>query len=368
MQKSQLKLKFQINQHTNKLKKSPTFAEMIRNITIENYFSGFSDLQLIDVRSPGEFQHGHIPNTVNIPLFSDNERSHIGTVYKQESREKAIDLGYFYVEPKLDWYISQSFAHAPEGRAAVHCWRGGMRSRAFAEHLERNGFSEIFIIEKGYKSFRNFAIKTFSKPKHLIILGGYTGSGKTEILQKMSKENIQIIDLECLANHKGSAFGALGQNPQPTQEQFENQLFWELKNLDFSKQIWTEDESFKIGSVNIPEAFFENMRSSRLIFIDISKEERAKYLCRYYAKQNQTDLINAVIKIKKRLGDLEARIAIQAIENEDYYQAAILLLHYYDKSYKRVLLERNQDLIKTLVLPTIDIEQNAENILKTALN
>ena len=188
-------------------------------------------LPIIDVRSPLEFEKGHIPGATNVALFSNEERAHIGTVYKQESQEAAIEIGYKYADPKREHYIREARKAAPDGRVIVHCWRGGMRSKSMAEHLENNGFTDVQVITGGYKAFRNYVLDFFQRSFSIKVIGGYTGSGKTEILQELKHQGEQVIDLERLAHHKGSAFGGIGQKEQPSVEQFENLLYKELVQM-----------------------------------------------------------------------------------------------------------------------------------------
>ena len=256
---------------------------MFTKLGIQEFFAATHPLPLIDVRSPGEYEKGHIVGAVNIPLFSNEERARVGTVYVQKSKEKAIELGYEYVTPKLDWFIEESRKVAGQLALVIHCWRGGMRSQAFAEHLNSNGFKEVFILDGGYKAYRNFMLAFFEQSFHLRILGGYTGSGKTYILKELDALGEQIIDLEEIAHHKGSAFGAIGEIAQPTQEQFENNLFTNLRQLNRKEPIWVEDESHNIGRINTPMVFFKQMREQAVYFIDIPKEKRAEHLVGEYS-------------------------------------------------------------------------------------
>ena len=175
---------------------------MLTEITIEDYLSDANEIPLIDVRSPGEYKKGHISGAINIPLFNDEERAQVGTMYVQQNREKAIALAYKIVEPKRQFFIEEAQKAAANNKLAVHCWRGGMRSKAFAEHIESNGINEVYIISRGYKAFRKHVLDSFEINCNLNILGGYTGSGKTEILKQLKACGEQVIDLEALANHK----------------------------------------------------------------------------------------------------------------------------------------------------------------------
>ncbi|MCU4176073.1 tRNA 2-selenouridine(34) synthase MnmH [Carboxylicivirga sp. N1Y90] len=339
---------------------------MPQDISIETYLKQYQDLALIDVRSPGEFDKGHIPSAINIPLFSNDERAHVGTVYKQQSKEKAIELGYTYVNPKLEDFISQSLKAASNKKAVIHCWRGGMRSHAFAQHLSDNGFEEVYVIKHGYKAYRRLALNSFGDHQ-IKVLGGYTGSGKTHILHQIKARGKQVLDLEKLANHKGSAFGSIGQDMQPSTEQFENNIYWQWRLFDKTKPVWLEDESPNIGNVNIPMHLFRKMREVPLIFVDIKKEERANHLVEEYAdKTHQEKLIDSVQRISKRLGHEATSKALNNLKQGNYYDVALLTLNYYDKYYLRGMNRRDAKKINILKLDTIDHAKNAQLILEFA--
>lgn len=336
---------------------------MIERIEIGECFEKYYELPIIDVRSPGEFLKGHIPEAHNIPLFSDDERAQVGTVYKRKTKEKAIELGYTFVNPKLDYFISASEKIAPKKEVLVHCWRGGMRSQSFAEHLMSNGFTKVYVIEKGYKAFRNHVLDFFNQPFPFIVLGGYTGSGKTEILHELKTLGSQVIDLEGLANHKGSAFGGIGQEDQPTTEHFENLLFIHLFKMNKKQAIWIEDESMHIGRVFLPKALFNQIRSQKGYFIDIPIVERAKFLVQAYGNLDKELLKESVNKIAKRLGPLNTKNSLLAIDQNDFHQVALLTLTYYDKSYNNGFTTRsNQNIIK-LPMRHVSAVDNAIELL-----
>ncbi|WP_347841384.1 tRNA 2-selenouridine(34) synthase MnmH [uncultured Draconibacterium sp.] len=336
---------------------------MLREISINEYLNKAAEVPLVDVRSPGEYQKGHIPGASNIPLFSNEERAAVGTVYVQQSKEKAIELGYKYVTPKLDWFISESKKRSRQNSIAVHCWRGGMRSKSFAQHLSENGFADVFVIRGGYKAFRKHALEAFKTKAEICILGGYTGSGKTYILKELKNKGAQIIDLEGLANHKGSAFGRVGSGEQPTIEQFENNLFWQWKDLDLQKPIWVEDESHRIGLVNIPMNFYNNMRQQPVIFLDIPRQERAQHLVNEYASVNKAILEDSIRRISKRLGGLNTQKALDHLEKNEFFEVAMITLVYYDKYYWRGLKNREHNHIYPVEIKHIDHSTNAQQIL-----
>ncbi len=337
---------------------------MLEKISIADYYEQKELLPLIDVRSPGEFLKGHIPNAINIPLFSDEERAKVGTVYKKQSKEKAIELGYRFVEPKLDFFIQESKKVAQGKAVVVHCWRGGMRSQSFATHLHENGFSKVYFVDGGYKAYRNYVLDFFAQSFDLKIIGGYTGSGKTYILKELAQLGEQVIDLEGVAHHKGSAFGALGETPQPSSEYFENILFEQSRHFDLKKRIWIEDESARIGCVQLPKTLFDQMRSQTLYFLNIPKEERAKHLVEDYAKYSQEDLERGVKAIQKRLGGQHTQLALEALSHKDYYKTALITLKYYDKAYEFGLNKRDPNKIVRLEMSTVDALRNAQKLLE----
>jgi len=257
-------------------------------------------------------------------------------------------------------------------RLLLHCWRGGMRSGAVAWLLDLYGF-KVYTLRGGYKAFRNWAIAQFEKTYTLNILGGYTGSGKTEVLRELKRNGNTVIDLEGLASHKGSAFGALGQKPQPTQEMFENLLAIELYKAaatikqqqfagtipmnNYSAGIWLEDESKHIGTAGIPKAVWEQMRKSKLYFLDIPFEERLKHIVNSYGTFDKNELENSIIKIQKRLGGLETKNAIKYLLENKVTDCFSILLRYYDKLYKNSLDNREniEAILHRLPCVTVDI-------------
>src|SRR4030066_383450 len=204
-------------------------------------------IPVIDVRTPSEFNTGHIPGASNIPLFEDEERKIIGIKYKKEGRTKAILAGLELSGHSMHSKLEHALRISREGRLLVHCWRGGMRSEAMA-WLFSLGDIETEVLEKGYKAYRNHILASLSEKRNTIILGGMTGSSKTHILRHLKNTGHQVIDLERLANHKGPPFGALGQPPQPSSEHFANLLFNECRKLEVELPVWLEDESRNIGT------------------------------------------------------------------------------------------------------------------------
>ena len=309
--------------------------------TGEGIFENLSNYLIIDVRSPGEYTHAHIPTAFSLPLFTDEERAAIGTTYKQESREAAIKLGLPFFGTKMQnmieqiegWSAIYEKTKSKKPTILVHCWRGGMRSAAVAWLLDLYGF-KTEQLNGGYKAYRNWVLAQFEKNYSMKVLGGFTGSGKTEILLQLKKSKLPVIDLEGLANHKGSAFGALGQNQQDSQEQFENNLARALLNISSQHPyFWIEDESQRIGTNMLPITFFKNMRNSICYFIDIPFDARLQFIAQAYGKFAVADLIAATLRIQKRLGGLETKTAVNLLVENNIEGAFSILLKYYDKVY-----------------------------------
>jgi tRNA 2-selenouridine synthase len=294
----------------------------------------------IDVRSPDEYTQGHVPGAISMPLFNNEERKVVGTAYKQESRKKAIKIGLEYFGPKMPAMVTQIEAQLQENQKEiiVHCWRGGMRSAAIAWLLDLYGF-KVNVVIGGYKAFRNWVLLQFESQYKFNILAGNTGSNKTVWLHYLKNKGHAIIDLEGLANHKGSTFGHLGMPPQPSQEHFENKLALELFNKA-NNTIWLEDESKRIGLVNLPEALWKTMRSMPIYFLNVTFEKRLQIIIDGYSKHNLTEIIDAIVRITKRLGGLEAKNAIAFAEAGDFENCFSILLKYYDKYYLKGLMAR----------------------------
>ncbi len=324
-------------------------------------------IPMVDVRTPAEFEHGHIPGAYNIPLFSNEERAVVGTLYKHEGKEVAFMKGLDFVGPRMRSFIKEARRIAPSRELAVHCWRGGMRSGSMAWLFSAAGF-RTHTLEGGYKAYRHFIRRSFDKPAKRIILGGYTGSGKTEILKEVAALGHQIIDLEGLANHKGSAFGHIGQEPQPTTEQFENDLGFYWNELDFGKPVWMEDESRAIGHVFQPENFYNKLRESLLVFVDIPKELRIQRLVKEYAGIDQQALEEALSKITRRLGGQNYKKAKKALDGNDFATVADITLTYYDKAYAYGVSQRDKNKVVKIEVKADDPRKTAEIITSLNLN
>jgi len=313
---------------------------------------------VIDVRSPSEFEKGHIPGAFNIPLFGDREREAVGIEYKKGGRNKAIIKGLELTGSSMHLKLQEAHKIANEGKLLVHCWRGGMRSEAMS-WLFSLGDLHTEILDGGYKSYRHYVRAGLAEKRKTIILGGMTGSSKTHILRHLKRTGNQVIDLEGLANHKGSAFGALGQEPQPSSEHFENLLFSEWNSLDFRNPVWLEDESKNIGSVYLPDAFYLNMQESPAIILLMDIKERMPRLIEEYSTYPPDLLKESILKIRKRLGGDNTKESINAIDNGDFAKAIEIALVYYDKAYQFSIARKHSAEIVYVETDTNNIETNA---------
>jgi tRNA 2-selenouridine synthase len=338
----------------------------MEKIKIEQLWDYSDDRILIDVRSPSEFKQAHIPNAKNLPLFTDDERVRVGTAYKQVSPENALLKGLEFVGPKMSSFVKKVIMWSPERKVMVHCARGGKRSGSMSWLLKFAGF-DVLTVEGGYKHYRNYVLQQFdNQPLSMIILGGQTGSGKTAILQELKAQGEQIIDLEALANHKGSAFGWIGEKEQPSTEQFENELFEVFRTIDPTKRVWIENESRSVGSVYIPQGFWNQMRKATLIHVEVPFETRVKHLVSVYCQTSKEDLVLAFQKIAKKLGYDVLKKAVNFVENGDFESAAAIALKYYDKAYTYNLEKNDAPKIIIMDAPNYNIAQIAEQLIKQA--
>jgi tRNA 2-selenouridine synthase len=290
------------------------------------------DAPLYDVRSPYEFSQGHIPQAQPLPLLNNSERKHVGTIYKKQNPTTAYSLAATIISSKLPTLIHTIKQHSPHSPIKFYCSRGGLRSQSLALLSSQYGFPAFTCIG-GYKAFRNWSLQQFKKPWKLHIITGFTGVGKTEYLYKLKKHGEQIIDLEQIAQHKGSVFGNLKKSPQPSVEHFENSLAHQLHTLNPHQNIWIEDESRLIGSCKIPDAFYKQMQNAPKHSLELPKPQRIEKLFKEYSNATLQDVIEATKLLKKRLGHNKTETIINLLKQKNAYKAIELLLEYYDKRY-----------------------------------
>ena len=317
--------------------------------------NSFNEL-IIDVRAPIEFEKGHVTNAINIPLFEDIERAEIGTLYKQQGKEIAVTRGLEIVSPKLVPFVNHVKSLTKNKKVFIYCFRGGMRSNSFAWLMNTSGL-DATILEGGYKNYRNHVLEYFEQKKKLVVIGGMTGSGKTDLLKKLNKIDFQIIDLEKLANHKGSAFGTINEEKQKPQQIFENNLFHQMRLLDSKKTILIEDESQTIGFNKIPYGLWLQMKRAPIIKLEIPFEVRVQKLVKDYTTTNIEALKVCVMKIEQNLGKQNARLCLNYLDENNLTEVARITLKYYDKAYSFTYNKKIKQLIIPIVLDSIDTEQ-----------
>lgn len=336
---------------------------MVNYISIPEFIARAKELPVLDVRAPKEHAAGHIPGAVSFPIFSDDERATVGTAYKQKGHDPAVLLGLDLFGPHMSGFVKKAKKLAVNNELLVHCWRGGMRSNAMAWLLDFSGF-KVHLLEGGYKTFRHLIQEEFVKSRPFMMLGGMTGSGKTDILPHLQQLGQQGIDLEGLAQHKGSAFGAIGMPDQPSTEHFENLLGMALLKLDIQQPIWLEDEDITIGKVVLPKSFYEQMKQAPTIVLDVPKSLRIQKLADEYCQTDKVQLESAILRIRKRLGGLTTQRALDAIAAGDMEQMVGIALSYYDKCYAYELGKKQQAII--LKLESLDPAENAQQVIQFA--
>jgi tRNA 2-selenouridine synthase len=344
----------------------PKTLMAVNRIDINAFLDLAATLPVIDVRSEAEYAQAHFPGAHSLPLFNNEERRVIGTAYKQESQQKAIKIGLRYFGPKMVAMVEaveKLLENNPKKAVIVYCWRGGMRSGGVGWLLNLYGF-EVYTLAGGYKAFRRWGLAQFEQDYPFSIIGGYTGSGKTEVLDELSKKGHAVIDLEGLAHHKGSAFGNINMPEQPSQEGFENSLaiaLWSAARQvsttesSLKSTIWLEDESQRIGKLNIPTPMYRAMQQKPVYFLDIPFEERLHHIMEGYSKSSREKLVNAIMRIQKRLGGLETKNALNHIIEGNTRESFAILLRYYDKFYYKTLqLKTSGDgQVKTIHCPNV---------------
>jgi tRNA 2-selenouridine synthase len=331
-------------------------------VSLNEFFHLRTSIPILDARSESEFNHGHIPGAINIPLLNDEERKIIGTVYKQEGRSAAVKAGFKLVGPRFYRIIEIVENKFPQKQILIYCWRGGMRSEIMSWLLYMSGF-EVFRLRGGYKIYRIFTFESVRKNRKYLVLGGKTGVGKTTILHGLEVAGEHIIDLEALANHKGSSFGGIGQAPQPSVEHFENLLAEKLFLIPIESTIWIENESRKIGTVILAEELYQQLLSSPLIEVFKINEERIQHIEGEYAKLPKDELISAVKRLQKKLGGLRASRAIESIQNNQHSQWIEDVLLYYDKTYTYDLEKNHSGERIPLDLSGLDMQASINQLL-----
>ncbi|MBF0195767.1 MAG: tRNA 2-selenouridine(34) synthase MnmH [Magnetococcales bacterium] len=307
-----------------------------------------NDIPLIDVRSPSEYIQGHIPGAVSLPLFTDDERCQVGTTYKQIGAKEAFQMGLDFVGPKMSYFVSKGEKLSCNNKVNIYCWRGGKRSQSIGWLLQQAGL-HVNVLQGGYKSYRQQAMQQLSEPAKIIVIGGGTGSGKTEILKQLQHLGEQVLDLEGLANHRGSAFGGIGQQNQPSNEQFFNKIWEKWRSFDHTQTIWIENESLCIGRVTVPEPLLAQMKEAPLLVLSAPLKMRVQYLIDLYGGQPKDKVELAIHKIRKKLGLRDTKQMLSDLNKGDLVAVVNRLLKYYDKSYQHCLSRTDPTRIQSVI-------------------
>ena len=327
---------------------------------------------IIDVRSPLEFAEDHIVGAINCPVLSDLERQKVGTIYKKESSFKAKIIGSSLTAKNIAFHIENNFMEKKGSwQPLIYCWRGGQRSKAFSIVLSEVGW-RTNQLKGGYKEYRHQVINFLDNigPKlKITLISGKTGSAKTKILQSIEKEGGQILDLEGLANHKGSLLGKIPDLIQPSQKFFESLIFNKIQKLNLKDKIYIEAESSKIGNIHIPKSIWKKMINSPRIEISANVELRAKFLVSDYDYMcNNPTLINPIIKgLKNRLSKKLFDEWTNLIDRKKWFDLTKSFLeNHYDPSYSSNTIKNDRKVIKKITATSLnnsDIKDIAKKIL-----
>jgi tRNA 2-selenouridine synthase len=329
--------------------------------------AGFDDI--IDVRAPEEFAEDHLPGAVNLPVLDDEERARVGTIYKQVSPFTARKVGAALVAQNSANHLQGALADKPGNwRPLVYCWRGGQRSGSFASILSQIGW-RVELIQGGYKAWRALVVQALYDqpfPGPVVVLDGNTGSAKTDVLLRLAARGIQVIDLEGLARHRGSLFGAVP-GGQPSQKAFESALALQIARLDPTRVVVVEAESSKVGNCRLPPGLWKAMRAAPRLAIAATVDARAAYLTRAYSdltedKSRLADVISKLTSLHSK-----ERIALwrgMALQGAFQALAADLMAEHYDPRYERHRARMDQPMTEftTGTLEDDDLEALADRL------
>jgi len=336
-------------------------------LDLSAFFSLRKDLPVVDVRSEGEYNTGHIPGAINLPILNNSERKSVGTDYKQKGQQEAIMTGFRLIGPRLQQILEEAERVSAGKELLVHCWRGGMRSNYFCQ-LVTMARVKANPLEGGYKTYRQKAVESFKLPLKLRVIGGSTGSGKSDILRALAKKGEQIIDLESLANHKGSVFGGMMMPEQPTTEQFQNNLFEVIMDLDPDRTVWIEDESLSIGRIFLPMDFWNAMNNSPVVEIELDRGKRIERLVNEYGPADRQEFLELMGRITKRLGGQHYNAAKEKLLEGDMWSTIQILLTYYDKAYQFGLEKKSSRIVSKIEWNGNDLNAIVNNLVSSCRN
>ena len=345
-----------VTSHLKKIVRSP-------NYTTSPWSETYSEI--IDVRSEDEYAEDHIPGAINLPVLNNEERAKVGTIYKQVSPFEARKIGAALVAKNIAKHLSDRLINKDKNYSPlVYCWRGGQRSNSFAMVLCQIGWN-VTVVEGGYKTYRAYVrqqLEQLPQQFNYQVLCGLTGTGKTHILRQLAVRDIQVLDLEALANHRGSLLGEEWEyvpSPQPSQKRFESLLLQQLQRFDVRKTVWLESESNKIGQVYLPPALWEKMKQASCVEVQLRIEERIKWLIEQYEhlRNNPEVLKRKLERLKSPYGWQKLQQWFKLIDEEEW-EAIVrdLLIHHYDPAYRRSMSKTYQKVDQNLEITDLSIE------------
>ena len=303
---------------------------------------------VIDVRSPSEYAEDHMPDALNVPVLSDQERAQVGTIYTQGSPFEARKIGAALVSRNIAQALEGPLKDQPSDfRPLIYCWRGGQRSAALATVLSQIGW-RCTLLKGGYKSYRRHvvtALEDLPAQFDFICLSGLTGTGKTRLLRRMAARGFQVLDLEALANHRGSLLGAEPDTSQPSQKTFESRLWQALCRFDGARPVWVESESSKIGDLNCPSGLWRGIGTALCVQIDVPLDARVALLMEDYAfhMDDTAILLDAVTRLTPLHGKQKISEWAELIAGKRWQTFIIDLLRtHYDPAYERALKRRHR--------------------------
>ncbi len=324
-----------------------------------------SDYVWVDVRTPAEYRRGHVHGAFNLPLFTDEERAEVGTIYARQGKNAAIERGLELTGPRLAEMSRTGKALSKKGRLMLYCWRGGMRSASVAWLLRLQGV-DLEVYPGGYKGYRDVFDDLLGQDWRFVVLGGPTLCGKTDVLKALASRGEQVLDLEGMARHKGSAFGGLGQEPQPGNEEFSNLLHFKMEGFSPDRIVWCEDESLNMGKVVMPRRFYDLLTVSPLLWLERPLEVRIGRGMQEYGQMPSRELAACLEKLRKRMGGDVVNRGLAAIGSGDLPAAIESTLAYYDKTYLFSLRKRPGKIFHRCLAGEQDLDDVCREVLQAA--